>query len=516
MDAYGIRGFGNNLNTFTLDSITGDVTVTDGVITGGTIQTATSGKRVVISGDSNNMEFYKSGETSFVVKIDDSVYSTFPGIVLQTLTAYPNLETTIIPGYIEVNMDEDSITSSAISANNDRYSNSDTHGIRATAGKNDATSTADDRIAVGGYATALSSSNTDRHIGVYASANHFNNGNKYDIGLIAESDELPMRLQRFNDKTDRCDFILSTTGVLTIQPSGDRIRIQESAGGATAYADLWADTDGYLNITPAGEVTRLHNAAEDDYVQFEAATSGIVIKPSTHPDDARVGMQGLIGSSMLYVSYLNDTVETDEALIGGMRVQNTSNDAGTQCGIHFNTESAFAGIYGYRVTGNNQGLAFYTESGSRDTHMWLTPGGDLIHKDVLYPEIATGGSATTRTWTITVSDMSGSATSRIGDTAGIGSESTRGVVEWWVSWSEFGAPESIDGDGAITFTVTTGTNHGSVSETSRNFTTTNSSGVVVVQAQTTNNTSATNVWLHVRIGAGIVYSEEATVYTVLI
>jgi hypothetical protein len=111
--------------------------------------------------------------------------------------------------------------------------------------------------------------------------------------------------------------------------------------------------------------------------------------------------------------------------------------------------------------------------------------------------------------------MSGSVTSRIGDNDGIGGESTRGVVEWWVSWSEFGAPESIAGDADITFAVTTGTAHGSVSETARNVATTNSSGRVVITATTANSFTATNVWLHVRIGAGICYSEEATVYNTI-
>ena len=66
LDKFGIRGYGDDVNTFTLDAATGDVIVIDGTITGGTIQTSTSGQRIVLSGSANTQTFYNSSNQSTI------------------------------------------------------------------------------------------------------------------------------------------------------------------------------------------------------------------------------------------------------------------------------------------------------------------------------------------------------------------------------------------------------------------------------------------------------------------
>lgn len=83
-----VRGTLNadDINTGTLNANNVNVTninadnITAGTITGRTLQTASSGERVVVDGSSNSLQFYSGTETSPIIQISTTSYSTAYGI----------------------------------------------------------------------------------------------------------------------------------------------------------------------------------------------------------------------------------------------------------------------------------------------------------------------------------------------------------------------------------------------------------------------------------------------------
>jgi hypothetical protein len=213
------------------------------------------------------------------------------------------------------------------------------------------------------------------------------------IALQGECDDIALRLMRAADNADRADFSVDTDGYLHITPSGDRIRLWEHDAAATDYADLWVNNSGIINVRPNGTgatttgILRLWDATGigGDFVNLYSNVNGnLTINPAGLGTNI-TSINALVGSSMLVVSGEDTTAHgaTDEDQIMGIRVNNntgTTSVTGTQCGIHFNTTSAFAGVFGVRGSATNQqGLAFYTESGSRSVKFEIDHTGALSH-----------------------------------------------------------------------------------------------------------------------------------------
>jgi len=137
---------------------------------------------------------------------------------------------------------------------------------------------------------------------------------------------------------------------------------------------------------------------------------------------------------------------------------------------------------------------------------------DIINRDIIYPSASISGSSSNRLWKININDFMGRNSDRIGSSAGPNGENTRGFVQWWTSLTEFGDPTSISGEADIVFTVVTGSDLGTVSETSINKALTDSNGNLQIKATTLNDTDTpTDVYLNFEIN-GIVYSTPGKLY----
>jgi hypothetical protein len=453
MDAYGLRAFGNNVNTFLIDSLTGSVS----------IKSSESGQRLEIDGIENTISFYDSSN-DLRVFIDDSISGELAGIkVFNGIFFASNPD----------GFDSSSLKHNRLSVNN--YTTTTPSIIQLLNVQHDFPIFADtidglaldvyikddpnydytgERVALRAWSDVNISNTRLDAIGIHGWGT--NEGNGIAIGGRFESTDIAVRLEY--DATHYADFKVNTIG-----------------------------DDSYLTITP--------NSA----------------------DGGSISMRGALGSSMFLIQFDDDTVYAGTTLsnLPGMRIHNASTTTGTQCGIHFSSPSAYAGIFGINgAASNQQGIGFYTEDDTRSVKMELTHDGNLIHKDILYPEITVGGSDSARTFTVDVCDMNGVVTDRIGNGDGIDGANTRGVVEWWVSETQFGAPTDITGERTITFSVSTGTGHGVVDETARNVATTDVNGRVVVTSSTDNNDGETAMYFHVRIGAGIAYSSTGTIYRI--
>ena len=82
------------------------------------------------------------------------------------------------------------------------------------------------------------------------------------------------------------------------------------------------------------------------------------------------------GSTMVY-TIADQVPATDYSLIQGLRAHNRDTSVGAQAGIHFSTDSAYAGIFGRRVGSNQQALDFYTEDSSRGVRMTIEHSGEV-------------------------------------------------------------------------------------------------------------------------------------------
>lgn len=413
MDAYGIRGFGGGINTFTLDAVNGNVTVTDGTITGGVIQTATADQRMVMDGSTNRLNFYTDASPSTaVLYIDDDIDAyNKPGIRMDGVTSEL---TSITPGEVYCqNYTTLYGTFGAVHVN-DTLGSLEFVGAEGRVYGSSGDTGAGNRIGVAGSALVTGTSNT---CDVY--------GGKFDVGTQTSGDGFGIWVEvdntggtgntwgayiqnyasygtmytayleksdascidiRLDDGTRTCDFVLDASGYLNITPSGDRIRLWEHSAVAGDYSDIWTNTDGELNIQPNGTGATqtgkmiLWDAPGLSGVEMYSNNVGSFIVDPGGLGNVIFSATRTVGGTSAVLS-ATQTTQTDPFDIHSMRVSNSTDATGAQAGIVFNTASAFAGVYGEQASGDNDrmGLHFWTEhiTATRTDKMSLSYDGDL-------------------------------------------------------------------------------------------------------------------------------------------
>jgi hypothetical protein len=399
IDESGINAYGSEINTFKVNAATGSVTIKS---SSGTSQ------RIEIDGVSNQLTFYDTSNDA-VLTLKENAVSGFDGIDIRgggigISTSLGTEPTNLYPGYFSMNTNDqtamyikgtNATSVGAVDTWLAKYESS--IGDNTDSGNYERvvlladmshTGTSSDTYLFALYGNC-SGDTTLRAIGVVGSG--FSTDTGIGIGGQFHSDDIGIRLSYgtfINEmaSTDFVDLSADTDGYLNIVPSGDRMRLWESAEGSGDYAEFYADTSGLLNIRPNGTGStgtgklRLWDAtgtAGDYFDIYTDASGNVKIDPGGLGTN-NVSMSSAVGASMILVSYTNNTVETDESVIGGIRISNGSSTTGTQAGIHFNTDSAFAGIFGRRIGSNQQAIDFYTENTTRSVKMTLYHDGGLV------------------------------------------------------------------------------------------------------------------------------------------
>ncbi len=229
LDVYGLRAFGAGVNTFTLDSLTGNVTVTDGTITGGVFQTAELGQRVVIDGLDNTLKFYTDVSDSIaVVEIDNDIFGGYGGMKIVNVGDVSEL-TFMIPGTIRATNKGQLGVESTIAVQGVHAGDSINQILDGVMGYviDQSTNTYNkDRRGVYGSAYISDGANNSNAIGVYAKTQNVGTG--LEIGALIDSDTTGIRLRQRTTPTDYCDFDVDTSGDLSISPTGVSTYINSS------------------------------------------------------------------------------------------------------------------------------------------------------------------------------------------------------------------------------------------------------------------------------------------------
>ena len=252
----GLNITADNIATNTLSAISADIgditagTITGLTITGGVIQTDTgTGQRIVLDGASNQLNFYDDSNNE-IITIDDNIFDSTPGILLDEGIVYAYKSsilgsTQIIGGYIRV---EAEAIGPLFYCLNDYFGDTDSIGGFFYTHETSAWTYGRNRTGVEIQTELGHASNTSNAIGLNAIASTLGSG--YAIAAILKSTDIVCKMKY--DDTYYVDFSVDADGYLNITPTGDILRLWESAGGAGDYADLYSDLDGYLNIKPAG------------------------------------------------------------------------------------------------------------------------------------------------------------------------------------------------------------------------------------------------------------------------
>lgn len=300
-------------------------------------------------------------------------------------------------------------------------------------------------------------------------------------------------------------------GFTTFNPASGQGFILGSDGGSPAFLIGDIDNSKYFNYNSSGDLVFVGGTITGGV--FQTASSG-----------QRVVLTGSPANNLIFYNSTGDAIVTIAAGIYSSQTGIKISKGSLICRGN-NADNTYLSFYGDNTSSfGTEDILFYISSvlgffisSSTNTKITIDTGGDfrvvpnIINHDIVYPEITVGGNDTTRTWTININDFADTISSRIGASSGVDGSNTRGLVCWWVSTSEFGDPVSIAGEEDITFSVTTGNNLDTISETSRNYAITDTSGVLVIQATTINDEEPVNVYLHVEID-GIVYSSVGTLY----
>ena len=356
----------------------------EATITGGILQTSTgTSERVVIdgTGSNNNIKIYDSSNNALITLENDGggLGGSEPGITMKDGTLTVKESSGSDGHYIQQYGNYLGITSGNVS-NQGRFQHSNSYTGSASAEYPDAYfsqtisgsggSASGYNIGVKGAGVSSNAGATHNACGGWFYGDNAND-DIYSIGLVAESNGTQIRLMRAADNADKADFNIDASGYLHIKPSGDRIRLNHSGGVAADHSDIYTDSSGQLNIRPNGTGAtqtgklRLWDATGTggDYFDMYCDANGAVRFDPGGLGTSLILMNPTIGSSMLVCSFDDGTtIQTDFSLIGGMRVSNNTSTTGAQAGIHFTTDSAYAGIFGVRAGSNQQGLSFYTEN----------------------------------------------------------------------------------------------------------------------------------------------------------
>jgi hypothetical protein len=412
----GLNITADNIATNTLSAISADMgTVNAGIIngveingstvTGGIVQTSGgTGQRIVLSGADNRLYFYDD-DNEEIIRIGENILGGNEGIKITGGAFYCSDINSFLEEYsLQYKGGTLHLESSALAGPSpgdpllteniyvtirNSY-DADLWCIRGRVfnliGDGDTPGNPRNRIGLEGSSTLLEGSNLTA-IGLHGNATH---SAGTAIAIKGTSSDINLRLV---DNSNVVDFRVDS-GYLDITPTGDRIRLWESARGAGDYSDLWTNTDGELNIQPNGTGATqtgkmiLWDAPGISGVEmYSDIYGGLRINPGGIATN-NISISPTIGSSMHVVSYSDTGTYTGTTLsnIPGYRISNTfggsGTGVGTSAGIHFTCgvdAGGYAGIWGEREGNNQQSLNFYTENTSRSIKFKISHDGALEH-----------------------------------------------------------------------------------------------------------------------------------------
>jgi len=161
------------------------------------------------------------------------------------------------------------------------------------------------------------------------------------------------------------DFLTTLTGSInlltTISSSNQYISGSNLIITSASVGNLLVDGNVGIGTSPA---YKLHISSSGTLMRLDSSNGNIIQLSDT-------------GSAMLYASFIQSGIRSDPSHIQGIRLSNNTSTAGSQAGIHFNTNSAYCGISGRRIGSNQMAIDFYTENSSRSTKMTLTHDGNV-------------------------------------------------------------------------------------------------------------------------------------------
>lgn len=266
-----------NMGYLTAGVISG-IEIYGSTITGGTIQTATSGQQVVIDGTDNSLKFYIEGSSNYVINIDSNIWEGSAGIKVRNASdvdQYIN----IIPGSVYINNTGSlgSGTNRTLTGYHRGRDDYDTYGIFGVGHDSSSQTYGRNRVGTYGFGYIALGSNSSNAIGVYGKATSLGTG--LEIGVLAESNTIGLRIGYSTTPTNYCDFGVDTDGYLNITPTGDKLILWESGGAANDSTQMWTDTGGIFNLKPDGDKLRIWESAggAGHYGDIYANTSGNLV-----------------------------------------------------------------------------------------------------------------------------------------------------------------------------------------------------------------------------------------------
>ena len=316
----GLNITADNIATNTLSAITADMgTLTAGVIsgieiygstiTGGIIQTGTSGKRVRIDDTNADIRFYNNSGSNTV-----HIGGMGKGGTGLTINAGAVDVITYTDGVVitqPVESVKGTVTGGAIEPNQ----LSDTYGVW---GRNINYSTSTTNKTVGTYGTSEGWDALDAslRIGILGIAVEDVAGSGTYIGIWGQSDEIALRLSQESDDSDLVDFSVDASGYLKIDPSGNRtdiskIRVYTSGWGSSNYSEIYTSNLGNLYLHANGGYVQIDNTFRlgsiSTYTTITSDGSGnLTIDPSGTVVDI-VGNLDVSGSYQMDGSDIIDT-----------------------------------------------------------------------------------------------------------------------------------------------------------------------------------------------------------------
>ena len=273
MDETGIQGWGSGVNTFNLDATTGSVS----------IKSSNSGQRIEIDGLENAVSFYDSSNTLRII-IDDDILPNDAGIHIIDGVVYCDSDTDNDYSYyradgFKIYNYAGSFPNVIYYQMNNIYDNATNQNALDVWMKDSSTASAGftgERIGIMARADITGSSLALDAIAIYGYvANFFSTG--ISMAGRFRCQDIAVRMEY--DATDHVDFSVDSSGYLNITPSGDRLRLWESAKGTNDYTDMWTDTSGIFNLRPMGDRLRIWESVlgAGDYGDIYANTSGNLV-----------------------------------------------------------------------------------------------------------------------------------------------------------------------------------------------------------------------------------------------
>jgi len=266
----GLNITADNIATNTLSAISADmgyltagtvsgIEIYGSTITGGTLQTATGGQRIVIDGVSNTLKFYDTSNNE-IISLQANAYSSYPGLKISNngaINVYYDANNYIYMRQGQLYGVRDDAGGAGVQGQNLFDSSNDSLSIYGwTVDQSNNTHNVE-RIGIKGFSEiddgfGTNTSNDSDAIGVDGIGWSAGVGNH--IGLRGQSNDIALRLKRYSG-AGIVDFSVDTDGYLNIAPTGDKILFYHNAG--YTYTSLHTDVNGLFNIKPGGNRIRL-------------------------------------------------------------------------------------------------------------------------------------------------------------------------------------------------------------------------------------------------------------------